>query len=586
MKKIVFVTVGAALLLAAGGCKKDILDENPTSILTPAFLSTSQGIEAGVTGVYSGLRQIYGNDSGFFTTEAGTDQWTNGITASSGLSDYNPNDLTPVNDGSHSFIWSVCYSSINTANGVLQYSANVQGLTPARVTQLVAENKLLRAQYYFVLVQDFGDVPLMLSFVDSPTKDITRAPLAEVYTQVIKDLTDALALADKPAQPGRVTRATALHLLAKVYLTRATSPAKQADDYANAAKYAKELLDNQARYGLGLETDAATVFAEGNENGKEVLFNAQFNGDATFSRIDGFTFGGENVAGFNFRSRYDKLPNMVRDINNGRPFARHCATHYLEDSYILRDASGTALEAGAQLRTTDSRYAKWFTTRYLVNSPGGNAGSTSAVVGDTAAWYPGRELSAAKLAQIAARKPVPYTVLAPSQYTSEYFPTLNKFDSRNRASVNGFSTRPNIIYRLAETYLVAAEAYFYLGNASQAATYINVVRARAAATGKKAQMDITPAQVTLDFILDERMRELAGEFTRWYDLKRTGQLLARVRNPSMSPPLTTVTKDGFSKGGVYGSNAGLNIKDFHVLRPIPQTEIDRTSGKITQNPGY
>ncbi len=102
-----------------------------------------------MTGVYSGLRQLYGNGSGFFTTEAGTDQWTNGITASSGLSDYNPNDLTPVNDGSHSFIWSVCYSSINTANGVLQYSSTVRGITPARVTQLVAETKLLRAQYYF-----------------------------------------------------------------------------------------------------------------------------------------------------------------------------------------------------------------------------------------------------------------------------------------------------------------------------------------------------------------------------------------------------------------------------------------------------
>ncbi|MVN76723.1 RagB/SusD family nutrient uptake outer membrane protein [Hymenobacter sp. HMF4947] len=593
MKKIVLVTFGASLLLATASCKKDILDENPQSILTPSFLSTPQGVEAGVTGVYSGLRQLYGNDSGFFTTEAGTDQFTNGISASSGLSDYNPNDLTPVNDGSHSFIWTVCYSSINTANGVLQYSTNVQGLTPARVAQLVAETKLLRAQYYFVLVQDFGDVPLMLNFVDAPTKDITRAPLADVYTQIIKDLTDALGtVADKPAQPGRVTRATALHLLAKVYLTRATSSAKQADDYANAAKYAKELIDNQGRYGLGLETDPATVFVEGNENGKEVIFNAQFSGDATFNRIDGFTFGGENVAGFNFRSRYDLLPNMARDINYGRPFARHCPTHYLEDSYILRDASGKALETGAQLRTTDTRYGKWFTTVYLVNSPGGNSGSSAAVIGDTAAWYPGRELPTAKLAQIAARKPVGYQVIPPSKYSTQFFPTLNKFDSRNRTSVNGFSTRPNIVYRLAETYLIAAEAYFYLGNSTQAATYINVVRERAGATGKKAQMDITSSQVTLDFILDERMRELVGEMTRWYDLKRTGQLLVRVRNPNISPPLTPVVIAASEAiyfknlAGTYGSNAALNIKDYHVLRPIPQTEIDRTSGKITQNPGY
>lgn len=581
MKKIALLTLGTSLLFATASCDKDILDENPQGVILPSFLGTPQGIEAGTVGVYSGLRQIFGNDAAFFSTEAGTDLWTNGISASSGLNDYSLNDLTPANAGSTSFIWTVCYQQINNANGVVQYSNTVQGMAPARLKQLVAETKLLRAQYYFVLVRHFGDVPLSLAFIDQPTKDIVRAPMAEVYNAIIADLTDAMNnIADKAAQPGRVTRATALHLLSKVYLTRATSTAKQADDYANAAKYAKELIDNQGRYGVGLEADPATVFAEGNENGKEVLFNAQFNGDASFSRVDGFTFGGENVAGFNFRSRYDLLPNMARDINNGRPFARHSTTHYLEDSYILRDASGNSLETPNQWRTTDSRYGKWFTTVYLVNSPGANGGSSTAAVGDTGVWYPGRELPAGVLTRIANRKPVPYRVIQPSQYTTEYFPTLNKFDSRNRTSVNGFSTRPNIIYRLAETYLIAAEAYFYLGNVAQARDYINVVRRRAAAPGKATQMEITAAQVNLNFILDERARELCGEFTRWYDLQRTGTLLSRIRNASITPTLTRLTN------GVYGSNAGINIKDYHVLRPIPQTEIDRTGGKITQNPGY
>lgn len=587
MNKILLATLGTALMLTAGSCQKDFLEEEPQSVLTPAFLRTQQGVEAGATGVYSGLRQLYGNDAAFFTTEAGTDLWTTGISASSGLSDYNNNDLTPVNDGSHSFIWTVCYTQINNANGVLQFGPEAQGIAPARLEQLLAQVKLLRAQYYFVLVQDFGDVPLMLSFVDAPTKDIVRAPMANVYTQIIKDLTESMAvIADKPAQPGRVTRATALHLLSKVYLTRATSSAKQANDYAMAAQYAKELIDNQSRYGLALEADPAAVFAEGNENGKEVIFNAQFNGDATFSRLDGFNYGGENIAAFNFRSRYDQLPNMARDINNGRPFARHVPTYFLENSYILRDASGSPLESGAALRSTDTRYNKWFTTVYRVNSPGANSGSAQAVVGDTSIWYPGRELPAAQLARIAARKPAPYVVIQPSQYTTERFPTLNKFDSRNRTSVNGFSTRPNIVYRLAETYLIAAEANFYLNNLTQARDYLNVVRRRAAAAGKTTQMEIATSQVTIDFILDERARELCGEFTRWYDLKRTtttsgaSQLLTRVRNTSITPALRN------QGGGVYGSNAAINIKDFHVLRPVPQTEIDRTSGKITQNPGY
>lgn len=587
MKKIVLASLGTALLLSATSCNKNILDENPQSVLVPAFLQTAQGVEASVIGTYSGLRQLYGNDAAFFTTVAGTDEWTSGIANSSGLADYNAIDLTPLNDGSHSFIWTVCYTQINNANAAIKYAPTAPNLLPARVTQLTAEAKLLRANYYFVLVQDFGNVPLMLDFINSPTTDISRAPLADVYTQIIKDLTDAMNnIADKAAQPGRATRATALHLLAKVYLTRATSSAKQSDDYANAAKYAKELIDNQGRYGLGLESDPATVFTEGNENGKEVIFNAQFNADPTFSQLGGFTYGGENIAAFQFRSRYDKLPNMARDVNNGRPFARHVPTFYLLDSYILKDASGTALESGANLRTADTRYNKWFTTTYYVNSPGANGGSSRAVNGDTSVWYPGRQLSAARLAQISARSPQSYVVVQPNQYTTEYFPTLNKFDSRNRTSLNGFSSRPNIIYRLAETYLIAAEAYFYLGNSSQAATYLNVVRTRAAASGKQDQMKITDSQVTLDFILDERMRELCGEFTRWYDLKRTNQLLTRVRNTNITPAFRSITVDGFTKGGVYGSNAASNIKDFHVLRPVPQTEIDRTNGKITQNDGY
>ena len=73
---------------------------------------------------------------------------------------------------------------------------------------------------------------------------------------------------------------------------------------------------------------------------------------------------------------------------------------------------------------------------------------------------------------------------------------------------------------------------------------------------------------------------LVGEMHRWHDLQRTGRLLPRMRNTAYAPALVT------RPNGVYGSNAATNIKDFHVLRPIPQSEIDRTSGKITQNPGY
>jgi hypothetical protein len=117
-------------------------------------------------------------------------------------------------------------------------------------------------------------------------------------------------------------------------------------------------------------------------------------------------------------------------------------------------------------------------------------------------------------------------------------------------------------------YLIAAEAQFNLGRSDSAAYFINKIRTRAAIPGHEADMQITPAQVTLDFILDERARELCGEQLRWFDLKRTGKLLDRVRR--LNP------------------DAAQYIQPFHVVRPIPQTQIDAVTNKteFTQNAGY
>ncbi|MGI4863369.1 MAG: RagB/SusD family nutrient uptake outer membrane protein [Janthinobacterium lividum] len=579
MKKSILAALSTAMLLGTFGCKESILDENPQSILVPSFLGTPQGVEAGLVGVYSGLRGVYTNEGGMSMAVVGTDEFMTGIQPESGLDNYN-STLSPLTCAPAIDQWGVIYRYINDANGVIQYAATVQGLDPARVKQVVAEAKLLRAQYYFLLVQYYGDVPLSLDFVSAPTKDIVKAPIASVYMAIVNDLTDAVAnLATRPAQAGRVTQATALHLLAKVYLTRASSDAKQSTDYTNAAKFAQQLIDNQSTYGAGLETDPAAVFAEGNENGKEVLFNVQFNGDQTFTGQDPFNYVGANQANFFFRSRYDKLPNMTRDIANGRPYARFCPTPHLagyQDIYILPG------ETGKQIHTTDTRFNKWFTTVWKVNSPGANGGRATAVMGDTAAWYPGRDLTATEQARIAIRPGGPFTVYTPGQYTTEYYPVLNKYDDTRRTGLNNPSIRPFIVYRLAETYLIAAEAYFNLGNATAAANLLNVVRERAAATGRKTQMDITPTQVTQDFILDERSRELAGEQTRWLDLVRTKTLVARVQ--AYTPAVST------RPAGIYGSAAAANIKPFHVLRPIPQPEVDRTlnqpGGGIKQNPGY
>jgi starch-binding outer membrane protein, SusD/RagB family len=155
-------------------------------------------------------------------------------------------------------------------------------------------------------------------------------------------------------------------------------------------------------------------------------------------------------------------------------------------------------------------------------------------------------------------------------YTLALFPSLRKHIDGRRADRTVFEGgRDYIAFRLAETYLMLAEAQIRQGKAADAAANINIIRRRAAWPGKQKEMEITAAQATMDFIMEERERELIGEQRRWFDLKRWGNLVERVKahNPQAAP----------------------NIKDFHVLRPIPQVQIDRVEGGASafpQNPGY
>jgi hypothetical protein len=169
-------------------------------------------------------------------------------------------------------------------------------------------------------------------------------------------------------------------------------------------------------------------------------------------------------------------------------------------------------------------------------------------------------------------------VILPSQYNYHEYPVLNKYDDTKRNGVNDASVRPFIVYRLAETYLIAAEALLLDGRANEAVPYINAVRRRAAAAGKQAAMEVTASQLTLDFILDERARELSGEQMRWLDLVRTNKLVERVRLQLQNPFNAELSADA--------RTAGNSVQPYHQLRPIPQTEIDRSTGSMPQNPGY
>ena len=185
-------------------------------------------------------------------------------------------------------------------------------------------------------------------------------------------------------------------------------------------------------------------------------------------------------------------------------------------------------------------------------------------LGDTAIYLPGFEMP------VEERAKKPYQVLVPSRYDERFFPSLRKHIDGQRVDRTQFEGgRDYIAFRLADTYLMLAEAQFFAGQVAAATETINVVRRRAAFPGRQAAMEITPDQLNLEFITEERERELIGEQMRWLDLKRWGLLIERVQK--------------------YNKQGGPNIKPHHVLRPIPQNQIDRAEGGAAgfpQNPGY
>lgn len=538
----------AALALSAPACKNQ-LDEQVVSQVGSEYITTPVGFDAAVKATYASLRDFYGRESGMTLTVFGTDTYTMGSDGSYKF----VNQYTPQFDSRTQFvtdIWNAFYIGINTANAVIDQAPNVTGLDDATKKRRVAEVKFLRAHHYFVLVQMFGAVPLVLAQNTTASKDASRTPVPQVYAAIVADLESALPDLTPTTEYGRVTKGACEHLLARVCLTKATSEAAAPDDYAKAATYAQNVIKN---YSYRLLPDYASVFAQGaGEVSDEVIFATQYTSDPT-------TNGAGNEAHLFFGMEYDVQAGMKRDIFYGRPFKRFRPTDYTLNT-VFKD------------RVNDSRYQKSFRTVYLSNNPGtftnlfdNSKTSLTFKTGDTAIVLPGVELTLMQR----ARKP--YQVLVPSLYRPNLFPTLTKFLDPLRPDLtytNG--SRDFLMFRLAETHLIAAEALFKQGKAAEALPYLNAVRRRAAFAGKEAAMEITAGQLTMDFIMQERERELLGEMFRWFDLKRWGILIDRVK--------------------LYNPDAAPNIKaGKHELRPIPQDQIDRTAGGATafpQNPGY
>ncbi len=552
--KATTTVLAAVILFSIASCKKALNESNLGGQTAETYYNTAQGFEDLVKSNYSNLRPIFtANQSLFFI---GTDIFSsNNITDNSALNLYNSsfNSVEPSVDK----LYSELYTAINIANNTLYWATQVTGEEATLLNTRVAEAKALRAYYYYMLAETFGDVPLVTTRAVQPTLTYTRAPESAVYTQIIQDLNEAIAvLPVKTDDPGRVTIGMAKHLLAKVYLTRATkSYGGAAADYQKAADLADQVIAGP--YALNPSFSSMFDPTVANFQGSnEIIFAIQYSSTKTTNSAGNAVIGNN----LNQLGLWDNeiLPTMGRNTFYNKPsdisLSASVPTPYM---FTLFD------------KAKDSRYSATFWNTLVAQIATGGV-----ALGDTVIFYPDNNLTPA---QIAGKK---YTVINPDQYRTQFlslqrcYPEPKKFREVGIPYQDYGGFRNTYVFRLAETYLIGAEANLQTGNTTKALQLYNAVRTRAAkpgndpATGVSYAKEMQVTSLTIDDILDERARELWGEEIRWFELKRTGKLISR-----------TLAHNDEAK-------ASNTLNSHFLLRPIPQSMIDLNQGNFPQNPGY
>lgn len=564
-----YIKLGATILLMTFGVGcKDILEEENRAGLTGEIVFTEPaGFESLVSASYGYLRAWYGKEEGYNLTEMGSDLWYPGV-------DNRRLDLMAYNNlqGSEAGLaatevflerlWQRSYQAINLVNTGIKGVGN-SGLSDALKKVREAELRFLRAHYYWLLTEQWGDVHFTTEPTDGVQTTANKTPRTEIYRQINEDLNFAIAnLPTTTTQYGRATQPVAEAFMARVQLFQG--------NYKQASELAQKVIANSA---FGLVPKYADLWNMTNLKNKEVIWACNYTSDLTLSDLtnivtnpDGHPRGGNN-GHLHFGMAYERTASgsigMQRDVANGRPFVRYMPTPHLLDLFDEK---------------IDARYDATFKQVWLCNKAGKykkKVGATEIEVdlklGDTAIVATKYDIpDAVDLSKkyLIIDRPKMYKADGAFNANAMYIP-LKKFDDPTRPTFNeAQSARDVFIIRLAEMYLIAAEAELLQNNAAKAAELINVLRTRAAISGKTADMQVSAANMSIDFILDERAREFAGEQLRWFDLKRTGKLVERVK--------------------LYNKSAATFIQDYHVLRPIPQKQLDAVTNKSTfvQNPGY
>ena len=569
MKKILYSVALAACCMGTMTSCSDFLDaSNKSNVTAKQSFATKEGLNNLVNDAYQHLQNVYA--APLFTScfSAGTDMYADGRNKmNEALNTYET--LTPENTDIKN-LYTYLYSGIRAANSVSYYAQTAQ-VDDKTKGQLVGEARVLAAYEYYLLVNNFGGVPIMKDFLTTADTGYPKSSAADVYAYIISELEDVISKNVLQASTatkggGRISQETAKAILAKTYLSAAWDLNKQ-DYFSKAAALADEVIA-----GRKLTTPFAKLWkADGSgDDNEEFLWDVEYD----LATANNTTSGGTEWSGYYCNYLGGNEDNIKATTSSYVPtlYALHCfkkgdqrydATFMKELPDINKgNAAGTGYwtwyKNGESLvgKPVTRYYSAWYETdadfeAWKAIDPA-NRANTYRIPMD----------SQSKEAQNMDGRDMEYYDNQQLVYGSS---PCKKFDDSKTAK-----TEKNTCYRdihiitLPEMYLVAAEAYLKAGVNDKALARLNEVHQRAG-------LPALTGTITIDDILDENACENFGNEARWMDLRRTQTLVTRC------------TKYNHEMGDKAAQYIGKKL-----LRPIPQAAID-ANDQLTladQNPGY
>lgn len=569
MKKILYSVALAACCMGTMTSCSDFLDaSNKSNVTAKQSFATKEGLNNLVNDAYQHLQNVYA--APLFTScfSAGTDMYADARNKmNEALNTYET--LTPENTDIKN-LYTYLYSGIRAANSVSYYAQTAQ-VDDKTKSQLIGEARVLAAYEYYLLVNNFGGVPIMKDFLTTADTGYPKSSPEDVYAYIITELEDVISknvLQTSTATKGggRISQETAKAILAKTYLSAAWDLNKQ-DYFSKAAALADEVIA-----GRKLTTPFAKLWkADGSgDDNEEFLWDVEYD----LATANNTTSGGTEWSGYYCNYLGGNEDNIKATTSSYVPtlYALHCfkkgdqrydATFMKELPDINKgNAAGTGYwtwyKNGESLvgKPVTRYYSAWYETdadfeAWKAIDPA-NRANTYRIPMD----------SQSKEAQNMDGRDMEYYDNQQLVYGSS---PCKKFDDSKTAK-----TEKNTCYRdihiitLPEMYLVAAEAYLKAGVNDKALARLNEVHQRAG-------LPALTGTITIDDILDENACENFGNEARWMDLRRTQTLVTRC------------TKYNHEMGDKAAQYIGKKL-----LRPIPQAAID-ANDKLTladQNPGY